>query len=460
VQAAFAVSGAVKMLTALLIFLCLGQRTLAGRLSRLLLLLFAVTELAAATATTHAYARLGNNDLLLFVEGLHQFGAAIWIGAIPFFVLVLQRLQDAESLRLVGTHFSRMSMIGVACILLSGAIMCVFYIGDLQGFYGTAYGIMVGAKIAMFLGLLALGFGNFRVTQRLRKGQTAQVIRMRRFAEVEIGIGFTIFFAAASLTSVPPAIDLTTDRVSLHEIAERNAPAWPRLSSPDHDQLAVSLVQAQLDSEAARVHQAAPSATVPGSGVVPPRNAQDMAWSEYNHHWAGVFVLLIGLLALLNRAGVGWAKHWPLLFLALAAFLLLRSDPEVWPLGDEGWWAAWRDVEVAQHRFFVLLIVSFGYFEWSVRTGRLRSERAALVFPLLVAIGGAMLLTHNHQISNVKDQMLIELTHTPLALSGVAAGWARWLELRLPGRGGRIAGVVWPICFMLIGVILLWYREA
>jgi putative copper resistance protein D len=148
------------------------------------------------------------------------------------------------------------------------------------------------------------------------------------------------------------------------------------------------------------------------------------------------------------------------LFLAMAGFLLLRSDPEVWPLGSEGFWAAWRDVEVAQHRFFVLLILLFGAFEWSVRTGRLRNQKAALVFPLLVAVGGAMLLTHSHQISNVKDQMLIELTHTPLALAGVAAGWARWLELRLPGRGGRIAGAVWPVCFMLIGVILLWYREA
>lgn len=459
-QAAFAVSGGVKMLSAALIFLCLGHRTLAGRLSRLLLLLLGIIELAAATVTTHAYARLTDNVLLLVVEALHQFGAAIWIGAIPSFILVLRHLQDAEGLRVVGTRFSRMSMLGVASILLSGVIMCVFYIGDLSGFYGTAYGVMVSAKIAMFLALLALGFGNFRVTERLRKGQHAQVLRMRRFAEVEIGIGFTIFFAAASLTSAPPAIDLTTDRVSLHEIAVRNAPAWPRLSSPDHDELAVSQLQAQLDSDAARAHEVAASANVPGSGIVPPRNAQDMAWSEYNHHWAGIFVLLIGLLALLYRAGVGWAKHWPLLFLALAVFLLLRSDPEVWPLGQEGWWAAWRDVEVAQHRFFVLLIVLFGYFEWSVRTGRLRNQSAALVFPLLVAAGGAMLLTHSHQISNVKDQMLIELTHTPLALAGVAAGWARWLELRLPGRGGRVAGVVWPLCFMLIGVILLWYREA
>jgi putative copper resistance protein D len=459
-HASFALSGAVKMLCALWIAVSLRGAVLTHGLARAALLLTGIIVLAAATVTTHAYARLDDNALLMLVEGLHQFGAAIWIGAIPSFVLVLRHLEDRESLRLVGARFSRMSMLGVACILFSGITMCVFYIGDLPGFYGTAYGVMVDAKIAMFLALLALGLGNLMVTERLRKGGDAPVIRMRRFAEVEIGIGFTIFFAAASLTSVPPAIDLTTDRVSLHEIAERNAPAWPRLSSPDHDTLAISKMQTALDRDAERNHQIAQSATIPGSGVMPPRNAEDIAWSEYNHHWAGIFVLLIGLMAWLSRSGVGWARHWPLLFLAMAAFLLVRSDPEVWPMGHEGWWVAWRDVEVAQHRFFVLLIILFGTFEWSVRTGRLRNSSAALVFPLLVAVGGAMLLTHSHQISNVKDQMLIELTHTPLALAGVAAGWARWLELRLPGRGGKIAGYVWPACFMLIGVILLWYREA
>ena len=149
-----------------------------------------------------------------------------------------------------------------------------------------------------------------------------------------------------------------------------------------------------------------------------------------------------------------------MVFLALALFLLLRSDPEVWPLGKEDFMAAFRDVEVVQHRIFVVLILVFAGFEWSVQTGRLKSRRAALVFPLMVAAGGALLLTHSHQIANVKDAMLIELTHTPLALAGIASGWGRWLELRLPGRGGRIAGWVWPLCFILVGVILLWYREA
>ncbi|QAU24768.1 copper resistance protein [Dyella sp. M7H15-1] len=459
-QAPFAIAGTVKMLCALLLIPCLGQRVATRSLAAVLPLLIGAAELTAATFTTHAYARLDDNVLLLFVEGLHQFGAAIWVGAIPCFVLALGRLHDAHSWRLVGARFSRMSMIGVTSIVISGAVMSFFYIGNWQGFYGTAYGVMVGAKIAMFLALLALGAGNLMVTERLRKNQDASVIRMRRFAEVEIGIGFTLFFAAASLTSVPPAVDLSTDRVTLHEIAVRNAPAWPRLTSPDHDKLAISQMQARLDTQAQQRGQVAAQANVPGSGVLPPRNADDIAWSEYNHHWAGIFVLLIGFLALLHRAGVGWLKHWPLLFLLMAGFLLVRSDPEVWPMGNEGFWVAWRDVEVTQHRFFVALIMLFGLFEWAVRTGRLRSAKAALVFPLLVSVGGAMLLTHNHQISNVKDQLLIELTHTPLALAGVSAGWARWLELRLPGRGGRIAGWVWPICFMLVGVILLWYREA
>jgi putative copper resistance protein D len=64
----------------------------------------------------------------------------------------------------------------------------------------------------------------------------------------------------------------------------------------------------------------------------------------------------------------------------------------------------------------------------------------------------------------VKDQLLIELTHTPLALTGIVAGWARWLELRLDPQTNRIAqrlaGWVWPVCFILVGFMLLGYREA
>ena len=90
-------------------------------------------------------------------------------------------------------------------------------------------------------------------------------------------------------------------------------------------------------------------------------------------------------------------------------------------------------------------------------------RHAPLVFPLLCAAGGTMMLTHSQAIANVKDQVLIELTHTPLALAGIAAGWARWREIQLnPGENPvvwQIAGWVWPVCILFRG-LLLGYREA
>ena len=55
-------------------------------------------------------------------------------------------------------------------------------------------------------------------------------------------------------------------------------------------------------------------------------------------------------------------------------------------------------------------------------------------FPLLCAAGGALLLTHNHSIGNIKEELLAEMSHAPIALLGATAGCSRWLELRLPDR--------------------------
>jgi copper resistance protein D len=458
----FAIAGLLKAVAAALL-----AAFLLGRLDRaptVPLLLLTLLELGAATLTTHAAARLDYRPGLLVVEGLHQLGAAIWIGGIPCFLLALSRIHEAASWRVVGARFSRMSMVGVGCILVSGVAMSVLYIGDWPGFYGTAFGVMVSAKIALFMMLLGLGGMNFLLVERLRANPATSVNRLCRLSEVELGIGIAIFFAAASLTSVPPAVDLTQDRVTWPEIRARNIPEWPRFSSPDHDRLALPALQAKLDAEAAKQKAAPQVAFVPGAGDLPPRNADDIAWSEYNHHWAGLFVVGVGLLALLNRAGLRWGRHWPLLFLGLAAFLFVRSDPETWPLGEIGFLESLRDVEVLQHRAFVLLLVVFALFEWRVRATNWNNPRAALVFPLLCAAGGTLLLTHSHAIANIKDQLLIELTHTPLALAGIAAGWGRWLEIRLNPRENptawQIAGWVWPACILFSGLLLLGYREA
>jgi hypothetical protein len=49
------------------------------------------------------------------------------------------------------------------------------------------------------------------------------------------------------------------------------------------------------------------------------------------------------------------------------------------------------------------------------------------------------LLTHSHSLGNIKEELLAELSHIPLAIFGVTAGWARWLELRLTGSPRRVS---------------------
>ena len=88
------------------------------------------------------------------------------------------------------------------------------------------------------------------------------------------------------------------------------------------------------------------------------------------------------------------------------------------------------------------------------------SRFAKYVFPAVCALGGALLLTHSHSLGNIKEELLAELSHVPLALLGVVAGCARWLELRLVPDDRRIPAFIWPICFVLIGALLLNYREA
>lgn len=426
-------------------------------------LALATLTIVAAAMTSHGAARVSGRAFLVAADFLHQSAAAVWIGGIPYFLLSLFLCDgDSRALAAIIPRFSRIAMLAVAALLAAGVAMGFAYIDSWQAVYGTAYGVMLTTKVALFGVLLALGAANNRIGAQQERGDpTAPVLRLRRFAEVEIGIGLSVFFAAATLTSVPPAIDLTTDRVTLPEIVERVTPRLPTLVSPDHASLAIPQLQAELDARAARENRPSTPAFVEGSGAVPPRNAADILWSEYNHHWSGVLVLLIGLLGVVEKSGrAAWARHWPLLFTVLAGFLTVRSDPEIWPIGDIGLLDSLRDPEVVQHRIFALLVAGFGLFEWTIRTGRNRSEKAALVFPLVTALGGALLLTHSHALSNVKEQLLIELTHAPLALLGIVAGWARWLEIRLPPADRKIPGWIWPICFVLIGLLLLDYREA
>jgi putative copper resistance protein D len=422
------------------------------RFSRAVLLpvIAAAAVVCSSVALSHAASQLDHRALLLFLTAAHHLGAAAWIGAMPSLLVALRHTHDAKKAHALAARFSAMAIASVAVLIAAGIGLSWFYVASWQGLYGSSYGVMLMAKIYLLLLTLTLGASNYFLVKRTRSDAAPLLARLRRFSEAEIGLGFTALLAAASMASQPPARDMAMDQVTGHEIVQRTEWKWPTLHSPAFAQLAHRIsLKAALDSQA----------YTGGSD----NDAMDRAWSEYNHHWAGLIVLAAGLFAFVARfQGQGWSRNWPLLFLALAVFIILRGDPETWPLGPRPFWASFAEPDVLEHRIFAALIASFAFFEWAVETGRLASQRAALVFPAICAAGGALLLMHMHGFGDdARNEMLVGLSHSAIAVLGATAGWARWLQIRsADGRSSKFTAWLWPVCFVLVGLLLLDYREA
>jgi len=454
----FVWAGAVAILAGLLVFL---WPVSLQKSVNAVIWLPGLAMLASTVMTSHSASRMEDRGILVVFTALHYLATATWIGGLVY--LVFASKAGSDDARVVITrNFSRWAQIGVAVLFLAGLGLSWFYVGSISALWGTAYGVMLGAKIALFLTLLVLGAANFSIVKGIGAAQSGTGAKsLLRFGEVEIGIGLSVILAAASMTSQPPSVDLVQDRVTMQEIANRFGPRMPRFTSPDLKEISESTNEIMKRAKAAG--KPLPAAFVPGQGGIGTNTPADIAWSEYNHNVAGFVVVLMGVLALLSRSRYfAWAKVWPLAFLLLAVFLFFRADPENWPMGPNGFWASFAVADVLQHRAAVVLIVVFAIFQYRVEMGRVKSMAAALVFPAVCAIGGIVLLTHTHALTNVKEELLAELSHTPLAVFGILAGWSRWLELRLPpeNRARKYLAWVWPVCFIFVGLILMDYHEA
>jgi putative copper resistance protein D len=429
------------------------------RKSYVALLLPAALILASSVLTSHAMARLDYRLPLALVTALHQGATATWLGGLFYLLISIPRSPDNESARQLIARFSKLAFASVIVLGAAGLTLSYAYVGSVDAIYGTSYGIMVATKAVLFGTLLLLGALNYKIAHA-PSAVGGVIASLKRFGEAEVGIGITVILTAASLTSLPPAVDLKSDRVSAQEISARIAPHFPRLASPSIADLPEDVYAAEVKSF--EVGTLSSASFVPGQAGTRPNTSAEKSWSEYNHHWAGLIVLATGLLAFLAQTSrFPWARNWPLVFLGLAVFLFLRSDPETWPLGPNGFWVTLQDPEVLLHRIFVVLVIGLAIFEWRVQTGRVSSGRARLGFPALVAVASALLLTHSHALGNIKEEVLAELSHAPLAVLGIVAGWSRWLELRLPpeDKVRHKMAWLWPTCLVLIGLLLLNYRE-
>ena len=450
----FFIAGVVSAVCALLLIRAVTPDRDSSTISTLLVLAI----LLCSVVTSHAWARVDHRVLSAGFTLIHYLATGIWIGALPFLLVALRHSENVSLSSAIARAFSSMAASSVVVVLVAGAGLTFFYMDSPKALYGTSWGAMLGAKIWLVAGILCIGGLNFSIVRKLGTGSGRAIPWLRWLVEAEIGIGFTAILAAASLGSQPPAIDLPNGRVTTQDLVQRFTPRFPRLRTPALRELSKS--DEQLLKQEAKNQKTAP-AYIPGAPALQPGSPEDIAWSEYNHHWAGILVLCVGLLAFASQSGKAeWARHWPLLFFGLAVFLFIRADAENWPLGPNGFWESLRVADVLQHRFFTLLVLGFAILEWRVTNGRNASWWAPYVFPAVCALGGAVLLTHSHSVTNVKEATLIDLSHIPIAILAVFAGWARWLEVRAHPTSIKLFSWIWPLCFVAIGTTLMLYREA
>jgi copper resistance protein D len=418
----------------------------------ILLLISGVLLAVTGALASHAVGRIDGSVWLVTVGALHQAAAATWTGGLACATVVaLRSAPGAPDTWL--RPFSTLAFAAVVVLALTGGALSLAYIATPAAAIGTSYGAMTLTKIVLFAAMLILGVLNHRalhgrlaVGRRLTSWTTTAPdparpgsMLFRRRLEVEAGLAIVTLFLAASIGSAPPAADVR-ERATLSEIRSVFTPQWPRLQAPSLAELS--------------------AATALGDPSTP-HSAEEAAWSEFGHHVSGLFVLAMGVLAMLERTGrAPWARHWPLLLIGLACFVAWNMDPEGWQTGRIGFWEHLLGLEVLQHRILLAFTAILGVAEWRVRSGRHPESRWRYVFPFVCIGAGILLMSHAHEVSNAKSAFLIELTHLPLGLVILVAGWSRWLELRLSPPDDRAPGRLWGPALTVFGLLLLFYREA
>jgi len=191
-----------------------------------------------------------------------------------------------------------------------------------------------------------------------------------------------------------------------------------------------------------------------------------MAYSELNHHLAGLFVLLIGFSEMaqaMRGRSLGWARMLlPAALLGAAAFLLVWSDHEAWPIGSLSFTETFfgNDHEIVQHKTYGLLALAVGLIELYRRLDQVTHVGWLAPLPLFAMVGGLMLFTHSHGAHPSAEK--IALHHAVMGTLAVSAGSSRlasaWREAFMGWSRSRWETIWWSL-ILLIGLQLLFYSE-
>src|SRR2546426_10190258 len=102
---------------------------------------------------------------------------------------------------------------------------------------------------------------------------------------------------------------------------------------------------------------------------------EQQAFLVFNHHVGGVFVLIMGVISLLEVLNGSRFRRigflWPTSLLILGGYMVLLSDPAAWPVGPLALAESLADPTVLQHKTFAIILVALGLIDLLRRLGML-----------------------------------------------------------------------------------------
>ena len=219
--------------------------------------------------------------------------------------------------------------------------------------------------------------------------------------------------------------------------------------------------QAHAGAAAGRQHHHAAGTAPSWEGSV-----QGIAYSEFNHHLAGLFLILIGLSEV--RQALGWpALVWtrfllPGAFMVGGVFLLIWSDHDSWPIGSLTLAQSFsgHDPEILQHKAYGVLAFGVGVIEFFRRSGWFANAAWTVPLPLFAIVGGFMLFGHSH--GDHPGASKIALHHAIMGTMAITAGSSKLIS------GWRVRQLIsdrsyweltWASLVLVIGLQLLFYTE-
>jgi len=147
---------------------------------------FSILLLATSVATSHAASRVDNSIVLVIITGVHHLATGTWIGGMPYLLVSLRAAGSDQDAALISSRFSRIALTSVILLAVAGVAMSVFYVGSVESLYGTAYGVMVMAKVALFVLLLPLGALNFLIFRQASTNGGRMKNNKKRYIDVKM----------------------------------------------------------------------------------------------------------------------------------------------------------------------------------------------------------------------------------------------------------------------------------